>query len=125
MRLNVWRQDMAVTPSLRRYVERRVGLALGRFRSRIGHIMVRLADLNGPRGGTDKRCRIVLSVAGLGEVAADATDSSLPAAITVAADRAARVVAHCVSRRQARRHGREFRHPRASPWCRQNLASAS
>lgn len=121
MRLDVWRQDLAVTPSLRQHVERRVSTSLNRFGSRVRHIMVRLADLNGPRGGTDKRCRIVLSLARLGEISVDATATTLPAAVDEAADRAVRAVAHTLGRRRAQRHHRELRNPRATPWWRQDV----
>lgn len=37
---------------------RRLEFALGRFASRVRSLRVRLTDLNGPRGGLDKKCLI-------------------------------------------------------------------
>ena len=38
------------------YCLRRVLIGLRRFEGRVGQVTVRLNDINGPRGGIDKRC---------------------------------------------------------------------
>jgi hypothetical protein len=40
------------------FVNRRATTALGRFSNRVHTVTVRLQDLNGPKGGVDKRCTI-------------------------------------------------------------------
>ena len=52
--------NLEISDALADHVERKLALALRRYRDRIGHVVVRLADLNGPRGGVDKRCAIVV-----------------------------------------------------------------
>ena len=47
-------------PELTAHVERRLRFALTRFSGRIGRVNVFLTDQNGPRGGIDKTCRIVV-----------------------------------------------------------------
>jgi putative sigma-54 modulation protein len=40
------------------HARRRAGFALDRFAERIRHVSLRFEDLNGPRGGVDKRCTV-------------------------------------------------------------------
>lgn len=44
--------------NLRVHIERRLRFALSRVSQRISRVVVRLSDMNGPRGGTDKHCSI-------------------------------------------------------------------
>ena len=48
--------------ALRAYAERRLSFALRRFQDRVGHVKVRLVDLNGPRRGVDSRCSITIEL---------------------------------------------------------------
>lgn len=51
------------TPSsvpLAEHVKKHVGHSLARFHSRIRRLVIRFEDLNGPRGGLDKVCRIAV-----------------------------------------------------------------
>jgi hypothetical protein len=41
-------------------IERRVGFALSRLATQIRQVDVHLCDVNGPRGGIDKRCRVLV-----------------------------------------------------------------
>ena len=62
MRMQVEIRGMGVTRSdaLWAHVERRARFALGRFADRVVRVKIQLADVNGPRGGVDKRCRVRL-----------------------------------------------------------------
>lgn len=81
-------------------VERRLGSALGRFASEIRRVDVKLADLNGPRGGIDKQCRVEVVFNHGGSVRAEGTEEHLRDAIDLAA--------HRIGRRLARRLGRRL-----------------
>jgi ribosome-associated translation inhibitor RaiA len=81
------------TESLRRHAERRLGFALGRFDNRVGAVTVRLSDLNGPRGGIDKECRIHLRLAKRPSLVVRCTESDAYDAIGMGAERAGRAVA--------------------------------
>lgn len=52
--------------ALRRHVELAVVQHLGRFAPDVSSVVVRIDDVNGPRGGLDKHCRVVA----LGELSA-------------------------------------------------------
>jgi ribosome hibernation promoting factor len=94
-----------VTTSLREYIDRRLHFALGRFGPAIDHVRVRVGDVNGPRGGVDKHCRIVvkLRASGSNPIAVDDNDEDLYAALVRASNRAGRTVARAVERRQGKR----------------------
>ncbi len=88
MRLSIHSRQLAVGGAARERIERRLGFALGRFGDRIGRVAaVRLADVNGPRGGVDKRCRVVAELPGHAAVVVEEADADLNALIDRAADR--------------------------------------
>ncbi len=72
--------------------ERQVGFALGRFEPRIHSVRLRLDDVNGPKGGIDKHCRITVRLRTGGTVTAEVTDVAFEPAIHRAVERIARRV---------------------------------
>ena len=106
MHIDIQARDFSLTQSLRSHVERRLGFALGQRYDRISRILVRLSDINGPRGGRDKRCRLQLVMPGRANVVIEDTRADLYAAIDCAADRAARTVARKLARLRTGRRSR-------------------
>ena len=92
MRLNIHGQGLTVGPADRERVERRLGFALGRFGDRVGRVTVHLIDVNGPRGGADKRCRVVAEVPGHGAAVVEEAGADLGPLIDRATDRVGRAV---------------------------------
>lgn len=86
-------------PDLAAHVERRLQFALARFTGRIRRVNVFLADQNGPRGGIDKTCRIVVRLADGGDVVAEVSDVDW----VIAVDRATTRIGHSTGRQLARR----------------------
>lgn len=80
------------------HVRRRLIFAVGRFGDRVRSAMVRLADINGPKGGTDKQCRIELAMRPSGRVFVESTEPDWQTAVDLAADRVGRVVSRLVAR---------------------------
>jgi|688.fasta_scaffold36068_4 hypothetical protein len=100
------------TPELSAHVERRLRFALTRFSGRIGRVNVFLADQNGPRGGIDKTCRIVVRLRDGGDVVAEVSDVDWE----VAVDRATTRIGHSTGRELARRRaGRRIGRPQPRP----------
>lgn len=86
------------------HIERRLRFALARFGSRIEKVIVFLHDHNGPKGGIDKVCRVIVKTRGCGAVVAAVIDSEW----VVAVDRATTRIGHTVARQIERlrdRHG--------------------
>ena len=94
-----------VTTDLREHIDRRLHFALGRFGQAIDHVSVRVGDINGPRGGVDKHCQIVvkLRASGSNPISVDDKDEDLLAAVARASNRAGRTVARTIERKRSKR----------------------
>ena len=95
MKIQILQCDVDITDVLRVHVERRLGLALGRFGDRIGRVIVRFSYADGDASGGHKRCQIEV---GLRPRALDVedTDVDLFAAVNHATDRVSRSVARAL-----------------------------
>ncbi len=99
---------------LRHLAVTRLQFVLRRVRWLVPRATVRLSDVNGPRGGVDKRCQVELDTDGSGKVVITAQSRDWRSAIDAALGRAARVLLRLWQR--DRRHGRgTLRHTPALP----------
>ncbi len=103
MRLEIRRRGVKVTEEVRTYLKERLRLALGRFARHIGLVRVYLRDVNGPRGGLGKKCRMVVELPPRGRVIVASADTAISGAIARTASRAGFAVRRHVNRRCARR----------------------
>jgi ribosome-associated translation inhibitor RaiA len=103
MRYEIRRRGVEVTEGLRAHVAERLRIALTRFAGYVGEVRVYLRDVNGPRGGLDKQCRIVVEMPRYGRVVVIGADTDLHVAITRTTGRAGFAVRRRVKRRLARR----------------------
>jgi putative sigma-54 modulation protein len=78
------------------HVTRRVALELSRFSGRLSGITVWLEDVNGPKGGIDKHCRVKVSGPEEGR------DTDMKSALSRAIATAARAVSRSLRRVQSR-----------------------
>ena len=95
---------------LRTLTERRVRQALKRFTWLTPRVHVHLSDINGPRGGVDKRCKVELKTTHSGTVVITAIAHDWRSALDNALARAARVLVRSWQRGQSNTapHGRAF-----------------
>jgi hypothetical protein len=102
---------------LRQLAVTRLQFVLRRVRWLVPRATVRLSDVNGPRGGVDKRCQVELDTDGNGKVVIQAVARDWRSALDNALGRAARTLLRMWQRsRQAARAGRETpRRPPALP----------
>ena len=100
MLLYIHGRNVSITPPLRNVVERKIRFALDRVAHRIDTVRVRFDDVNGPRGGIDKRCVIVVTGARGWAVRAEQLAPDTLAALAAATDRLERLVARQVRRRR-------------------------
>jgi ribosome hibernation promoting factor len=100
MQIEMQARNFSLTQSMRRYIERRLGFALGTCCRNVRRILVRLSDINGPRGGNDKRCHLEVILPGQAAVVVEDTEADLYVAINRATSRAARTVMRRLGRRR-------------------------
>ena len=103
MRMMIHARKITLPQTLRDHVERRLNFALGRFGNRIDRVTVWLEDLNGPRGGIDKCCRIEACLPRSGKLQVEVTDAEIEPAVARAADRIARRVKDDLDRMREKR----------------------
>jgi CBS domain-containing protein len=84
----------------RAYIRRKLGMKLGKFAPAVERVSVRVHDVNGPRGGVDKNCRIKVVLSGLPSVVYQSRNASLNAAIDGALSGIGRSVRRSLQRRR-------------------------
>lgn len=106
MKLELHSSRIEISESTRSYVERRIAFALGRFADVIESVAVRLEDINGPRGGIDKLCRMRVRLVGQrSPIIAEVVDLETRVAVDLTAERIGRAVARNLDRLSDRRPG--------------------
>lgn len=99
MRIEIKSRGVDVDTELREYVHRRAAFALSRFGDDVREVLVTLEDVNGPRGGIDQLCKLVVTLRRVDEpVVCETTDKEMQAAIDIAFGRASRTVARNMDR---------------------------
>ena len=87
----------------RAYAIDRIESALASVRGHVRKVMIYLTDLNGPRGGADKLCRVAVTLDSGRPVVVVTNGASVTGVVDGAADRAGEVVHEEVHRRSDRR----------------------
>lgn len=98
MRVQIRLRGVENTSSLIEYATRRAHQHLSRFGRQVSDVTVRLSDVNGPKGGEDKRCQLTVSGPRLGLLTLSDTHADLLAGIDLALDRLAHVVGRALER---------------------------
>lgn len=80
-------------------MERRIHFALGRFVSGIDRVRIRLTDSNGPKGGQDKQCLIIVKLRKGGEIVVQGKGVNNSSVLNHCANRISRAVDRELSRR--------------------------
>lgn len=103
MKIETQSGGMHLTEELRRHVTQRLHFAFDRVTAHIRRVLVKITDINGPRGGADKRCVLRVQLARHPEVVVADTRSDLYAAVGHASERAAQAVQRRLARQRRRR----------------------
>ncbi len=98
MKIQIRGKDVQLDEDVKDYIERRIQFGLGRFSPRISGVTVQIHDLNGPRGGQDKECRIEVRLKPSGSVFVKDSDAQIHAAVDRVTDRVARSVKRSIER---------------------------
>jgi len=98
MNVHIQSRNFTLTEGLRHHVQGRLRHALNHGGDIISRVVVRLSDLNGPRGGVDKSCAIEVRLKGSDHLFIE----DIEADTYVAIDRAAERTGRALDRRLAR-----------------------
>ncbi len=101
MQIDIQARNFSLTDALRNHAERRLRFALTCCDEHIQRVVMRLSDINGPRGGADKRCHLQVVLAGLPDVVIEDIEADLYVAIDRATDRAGRTLVRRIERQQS------------------------
>jgi putative sigma-54 modulation protein len=101
MNLQIQANDFALTDGLRQHVATRLACALNHGQEVVTRVVVRLSDVNGPRGGEDKCCSIEVRLKGAPALLVEDTQSDLYVAVDRAAGRIGRTLDRHLARRRA------------------------
>ncbi len=113
MNIEIQTRHFMLTEGIHDHVQRRLRFALSNRFQQIKRVIVRLSDINGPKGGNDKRCHIHITLPRQADVVIEDVQSDLYRAVDRAADRASRTISRRLSR--LRRRGRGSRGARHLP----------
>ncbi len=100
MQIDIQTSKFSLTDALRSHAERRLRFALTCCNDHIQRVVMRLSDINGPRGGADKHCHLQVVLDGLPDVVVEDIEADLYVAIDRATDRAGRTVVRKIDRQQ-------------------------
>jgi len=107
MKTEVRFHGVETSESLREHATRRVQLHLSRFGRDLTGVVVRIGDVNGPKGGLDKRCRVTVRGPRVGSATLDEYSGDIWSAVDLALERVARNVGRTLEK--ARTLGRSDR----------------
>jgi putative sigma-54 modulation protein len=103
MKIATRSHGFSLTPALAAYTQKQVHSALAHRAEALRGVEVRLEDINGPRGGVDKECRVTARLQGGRTVTVQRRHEDLYLAVRDAAEVAGRRCDEYVGRRRAER----------------------
>lgn len=92
MIVNIQSRHFSLTPPLSDYIQSKIRLIMGRFEHKIMRIEVCLSDVNGPKGGEDKHCKIIVKPTNSPTIVVQETASDMYDAISACSKRVKRTV---------------------------------
>lgn len=92
MLVQIQSRHFSLSEALNKYVKSKVQIMLSRYETKIISINVSLFDVNGPKGGEDKCCKIIVKVNGRSSIVVQETAEDLYDAINTSTRRVRRAV---------------------------------
>ena len=112
MNIYVQTQGFNATPAMEAHVRKQLSRNLASAEDHIMAVDIFLGDINGPKGGVDKKAGVCVQLASRDAIRVEVVHTDLYAAITIAARKSKRAVKRTVQRhkRVERRKIRHLRH---------------
>lgn len=111
MNIELRARGLTLTDELKEHADRRLHFALSRFSNRIRQVRVLFEDVNGPRGGDDKRCAVAVKLDVGEELRVEDQSGDLRFIVDHVADRVGRLVARELERQREANTSRGVRLP--------------
>ena len=92
MLVHIQSKHFSLSEALSQYVRNKVQIMLGRYEAKIIRVDVSLFDINGPKGGEDKCCKIIVKINSASSVVVQETAKDLYDAINTCSRRGRRAV---------------------------------
>ncbi len=105
MQIQINSPHETVSPTFSEHIENNIQSVLGPYENRLTRVEIHFKDLNGHKGGVDKRCAIEVRPSGMGPLAADDEGENVRDAFKGALDKIERVLKHKLGKEQTRQHG--------------------
>lgn len=102
MQTDIQTRGFSLTKSINEYTLRRLISAMDFAGQHIRRVTVRLSDINGVRGGIDKRCQLTLTMVRMPSILIEDIGQDLYAAIDRATERAKLSVTRQIERKRMR-----------------------
>jgi ribosomal subunit interface protein len=93
-------RNVPLTDELKAHADQRLHLALSRFSNRIRSVKVMFEDVNGPKGGPDKKCAVTVKLDAGDELRVEDSNGDLRFIVDGVADRIGRLVAREIERQR-------------------------
>jgi hypothetical protein len=100
MKIDITMQQNFSDNAMYSQLARQVRLALSRFGTYLQIVKVRITDINGPKGGVDKRCIVSVKLASSGEVVVQGEGENIFSALNYSLSRAGRSINRSLERRR-------------------------
>ena len=107
MRISINDKQKQISAVALERIAARVESAFSKFSQHIVSIDLVTQDVNGPRGGVDKRCQVLVNLRKKKQVVVTSESEALSKAISTAIERAKRTTGRNIKRRQIRNAGRQ------------------
>ena len=99
MKLNINFQNMQGGGDIIDYIDHRVSFAFARTRHEIDNTKITITDINGPKGGVDKQCKVIIKPRGMKPIVIAEKRESVRNAI----DRCLTRASHSINRKLKRK----------------------
>jgi putative sigma-54 modulation protein len=106
MNINLQARDFYLTDSLESQIRQKMKIILNRFDHKIRMTRVVLSDINGPKGGKDKRCTIKIEVHNFKTIVVDEVTENMYESISRCSQRAKRAIDKLLSKNSGNKRER-------------------
>ena len=103
MQIDIHARNFSLTDAMKNHAKDQLEFALAERDHYIQRVVIRLSDINGPRGGKDKRCLLLITFVNLPTIVIDNTETDLYFSVEQAVNRASQAVERRIGRKQSSR----------------------